>query len=90
MGKVRRVEEVRRWVLNTIDKLGLATPPAIAIFPLGTGNDLARGLGYGSGSDSSADIDQFLSRLRSAETVKLDRWRVEVVPRRHLRIRLPA
>lgn len=22
------------WVLNTIDKMGLTTPPAIAIFPL--------------------------------------------------------
>jgi len=78
------------WLLNTVDKLRLSTKPIIAIFPLGTGNDLARALGYGSGSDSSADIDQFLERLRGAETVKLDRWRVEVVPRRHLRIRLPA
>ena len=78
------------WVLNTCHSMNLTNNPVLAIFPLGTGNDLARGLGYGSGSDSSADIDQFLSRLRAAETVKLDRWRVEVVPRRHLRIRLPA
>ena len=78
------------WVLNTCHNMNLTNNPVIAIFPLGTGNDLARGLGYGSGSDSSADIDQFLTRLRSAETVKLDRWKVEVVPRRPLRIRLPA
>ena len=78
------------WLLNTIDKMKLSVSPIIAIFPLGTGNDLARGLGYGSGTDSSADIDQFLTRLREAETVKLDRWRVEVVPKRHLRIKLPA
>jgi diacylglycerol kinase family enzyme len=30
------------WVLNTIDKMQLEFPPAIALFPIGTGNDLAR------------------------------------------------
>lgn len=79
------------WLLNTIDKVGLATPPAVAIFPLGTGNDLARALGYGSGSDASADINQFLENIRLKSTlVKMDRWKVKVVPRRHLRIRLPT
>ena len=51
------------WLLNVIDKMELSTPPAVAIFPLGTGNDLARALGYGSGSDASADISQFLDNL---------------------------
>ena len=79
------------WVLNTADKMKLATPPAVAIFPLGTGNDLARALGYGSGSDASADINQFLEKIRLESTlVKMDRWKVRVVPRRHLRIRLPT
>jgi len=78
------------WVLNTIDKLKLTTPPAIAIFPLGTGNDLARALGYGSGSDCSEDIDRVISDVENAKIVDLDRWKVEVVPKRHLRIRLPT
>ena len=74
-----------------MDKAGLATPPAVAIFPLGTGNDLARALGYGSGSDASADINQFLENIGVKSTkVKMDRWKVRVVPRRHLRIRLPT
>ena len=77
------------WVLNTVDKMGLTTPPAIAIFPLGTGNDLARALGYGAGSDSSEEVTEVMSRLKRAKTVLLDRWKVEVVPKRHLRIRLP-
>lgn len=77
------------WVLNTVDKMKLATPPAIAIFPLGTGNDLARTLGYGSGTDSSEDISEAMARLENAKLVNMDRWRVEVTPKRHLRIRLP-
>jgi len=77
------------WVLNTIDKMKLSTPPAIAIFPLGTGNDLARTLGYGSGSDSSEDVSLAMERIEKAKLIQMDRWKVEVCPRRHLRIRLP-
>ena len=51
------------WLLNTVDKMKLSHTPVLAIFPLGTGNDLARALGYGSGSDASADIDQFLTSI---------------------------
>ena len=51
------------WVLNTIDKLKVKNPPAIAIIPLGTGNDLARALGYGSGSDSSENVANLMHRI---------------------------
>merc|ERR1719481_35049 len=68
----------------------LSHTPVLAIFPLGTGNDLARALGYGSGSDASADIDQFLTSIENAKVTKMDRWRAQVIPKRHLRIRLPT
>ena len=45
-----------RWVLNTIDNLNLKQLPLIELLPLGTGNDLARSLGYGPGEDSSINV----------------------------------
>ncbi|XP_059098066.1 diacylglycerol kinase epsilon-like [Tigriopus californicus] len=68
------------WTLNTIDKLGVEQHPEIALLPLGTGNDLARTLGYGSGGEIT-DISQLLDLLQTAnrlESIPLDRWRVTV------------
>lgn len=35
------------WVLSVIDQLEISPPPAVGVLPLGTGNDLARALGWG-------------------------------------------
>lgn len=35
------------WILSALDQLQLNPSPAVAVLPLGTGNDLARTLNWG-------------------------------------------
>jgi len=95
------------WVLNSIDELrnkarktseksGLPcqnfTDPTLVLVPLGTGNDLARSLGYGPGLDASANVKDILRRLsKESKRIMLDRWKVVVNPRKlHFGITLPS
>ena len=67
------------WALSEIDKLGYSNPPAIGILPLGTGNDLARTLGWGGGFDANDDLLQFLVHIKNdVHPVDVDRWKVVV------------
>ncbi|XP_059478618.1 diacylglycerol kinase eta-like isoform X2 [Neocloeon triangulifer] len=64
------------WVLTEIDRLGLHRHCRVGVLPLGTGNDLARVLGWGSACDHDANLPQLLERYEQATTKMLDRWSV--------------
>jgi len=66
------------WILNAIDACQMECNPAIAIAPTGTGNDLARSLGWGN-SFKLSEIPIYLSWLTSSNCGTpsvLDQWRV--------------
>ncbi|ETW08319.1 hypothetical protein, variant [Aphanomyces invadans] len=68
------------WVLGAIDNLAkvhFQRQPPVGILPLGTGNDLARVLGWGSGY-SDQPISDILFELENAHIAMLDRWRVDL------------
>ncbi|XP_030919305.1 diacylglycerol kinase delta-like [Geospiza fortis] len=64
------------WVLSEIDALGLHKQCQLGVLPLGTGNDLARVLGWGSLCDDDTQLLQVLEKLERATTKMLDRWSV--------------
>ncbi|XP_049317684.1 diacylglycerol kinase eta isoform X3 [Bactrocera dorsalis] len=66
------------WVLSEIDRFSMHKQCQVAVLPLGTGNDLARVLGWGSSCDDDAHLPQILERYESASTKMLDRWSIMV------------
>lgn len=68
------------WVLSVIDQIKfLASPPPVALLPLGTGNDLARSLNWGGGY-TDEPLTKVLSKVLESRTVKLDRWKITTEP----------
>jgi diacylglycerol kinase (ATP) len=67
------------WVLSCLDNVGqdaLCQSPPVGIVPLGTGNDLARVLRWGSGYTGGEEPLALLRDIVDAEEIKLDRWTV--------------
>ncbi|XP_041968678.1 diacylglycerol kinase theta isoform X3 [Aricia agestis] len=71
------------WVLQCLDNVGQdsqCSNPPCAIVPLGTGNDLARVLRWGSGYTGCEDPLSLLRDVIDAEEIRLDRWTVVFHP----------
>eukprot|EP00063_Salmo_salar_P037256 XP_014012091.1 PREDICTED: diacylglycerol kinase delta-like [Salmo salar] len=64
------------WVLSALDKLNLHKQCQLGVLPLGTGNDLARVLGWGALCDDDTQLLQIVEKLERATTKMLDRWSV--------------
>ena len=75
------------WVLSLLDGAKLEYTPPVAILPLGTGNDLARALGWGGGRHGARELLPMLEEVDRAQVSLLDRWSVSINnarPSRHL------
>ncbi|XP_024096174.2 diacylglycerol kinase kappa isoform X1 [Pongo abelii] len=66
------------WVLSLIDAFGLHEKCQLAVIPLGTGNDLARVLGWGAFWNKSKSPLDILNRVEQASVRTLDRWSVMI------------
>ena len=57
----------------------MVTPPSVAVLPLGTGNDLARALNWGSGY-TEEPLHKILNKILESRSVKMDRWKITAEP----------
>lgn len=62
-----------RCVSGVFDVLMWGLQCQLGVLPLGTGNDLARVLGWGSACDDDTQLPQILEKLERASTKMLDR-----------------
>ncbi|KAK6644849.1 hypothetical protein RUM43_001122 [Polyplax serrata] len=69
------------WVLSEIDRLNMHKQCQIGVLPLGTGNDLARVLGWGASCDDDTHLPQLLDKYEKASTKMLDRWSIMTLER---------
>ncbi|PRP88362.1 diacylglycerol kinase theta-like [Planoprotostelium fungivorum] len=67
------------WVLSAIDDLNIDNAAPVAVLPLGTGNDLARSIGWGPGYEGQK-IVPILKRVEASVPIKLDRWSLKIAP----------
>ncbi|XP_047130185.1 diacylglycerol kinase eta isoform X3 [Hydra vulgaris] len=66
------------WVMTELDKQDLTNKCQLGVLPLGTGNDLARVLGWGTSCYDVSLIPHILKQLEHAKPCMLDRWSISI------------
>lgn len=74
-------KSINQLTMFNVRALSFQKQCQIAVLPLGTGNDLARVLGWGSSCDDDAHLPQLLDRYEKSSTKMLDRWSIMVFER---------
>ncbi|KAI3717735.1 hypothetical protein L1987_69528 [Smallanthus sonchifolius] len=80
------------WVLDAIEKQNFVSPPPVAILPAGTGNDLARVLGWGGGLASlerQGGLCTMLQDIEHAAVTILDRWKISLTNQKGKQLHAP-
>ncbi|GMT25523.1 hypothetical protein PFISCL1PPCAC_16820, partial [Pristionchus fissidentatus] len=67
------------WVLTAIDRLAMHNKVQLGILPLGTGNDLARVMGWGHVFYNDARLPNMMRTYERAHTRMLDRWSIMAI-----------
>jgi diacylglycerol kinase (ATP) len=69
------------WVLSALDESQMQYMDfvSVGVIPLGTGNDMARFLGWGIGYRGES-LAPTIQSLANSETRLLDRWKIDVQP----------
>jgi diacylglycerol kinase (ATP) len=72
------------WVLSALDlsQMQYMDFVSVGVIPLGTGNDMARFLGWGVGYHGES-LAPVIQSLAISETRLLDRWQIDVQPTAH-------
>jgi len=77
------------WVMSEIDKLSMHRQCQVGVLPLGTGNDLARVLGWGSSCDDDTNLPHVLEKYEKATTKMLVRFFSPHFDRNNLHVLCP-
>eukprot|EP00824_Muranothrix_gubernata_P007263 TRINITY_DN19310_c0_g1_i1.p1 TRINITY_DN19310_c0_g1~~TRINITY_DN19310_c0_g1_i1.p1 ORF type:complete len:1035 (+),score=233.77 TRINITY_DN19310_c0_g1_i1:37-3105(+) len=60
------------WAMDLLDENGFGDA-LVSLLPVGTGNDLARALGWGAEA-TATNVTRIIERVRRAKPIMLDRW----------------
>uniref|UniRef100_A0A914XE15 diacylglycerol kinase (ATP) n=1 Tax=Plectus sambesii TaxID=2011161 RepID=A0A914XE15_9BILA len=64
------------WVLSALDRLELHSKCQLGVLPLGTGNDLARVLGWGHAFEDDTQLPHLLETFEQSHSKMLDRYKM--------------